>query len=332
MHDARYWSEAESGKVRCELCPHHCVLSDGQAGICMGRVNSQGRLYARNYGQIVSAAVDPVEKKPLYHFRPGSLILSVGPNGCNFRCPYCQNWEISQTESSTSFLSPEELVKTGRRGNSIGISYTYSEPLIWYEYVLDSSKLAREAGLVNVLVTNGYVEEAPLRELLRFVDALNVDVKSIDDAFYKRFCKASLAPVLRTCRIAKEHCHVEITNLVIPGENDGEEEIGKLVNWVASELGKETPLHFSRYFPQHKMATGSTPESTLQRALEIGKKELYYCYLGNVHSKNGSDTNCPSCGSTLVERLGYSVRVRNIKAGKCASCGREADFVLGPTE
>ncbi len=328
MTEAKYWSALDGGRVQCQLCPHHCKLDEGQIGICLGRVNRDGRLYSKNYGQVVSAAIDPIEKKPLYHFYPGSVILSVGPNGCNFRCPYCQNWEIAQTEVATSFISPEDLVKAARKDGSIGISYTYSEPLIWYEYVLDCSRLAREAGMVNVLVTNGFVEEKPLRELLEFVDAMNVDVKSIHEPFYKKLCKASLAPVLRTCELAKKHCHVEVTNLVIPGENDTDEGLGELVQWVAVLLGKETPIHFSRYFPHHKMAAPPTPESTLQKAFDIGSKSLYYCYLGNLYAKDGSDTHCPKCGNVLVQRAGYSIRVTGIEGRKCSRCGREADLVL----
>ena len=328
MVEAKYWTALEAGKVRCDLCPHHCVTTDGQAGICIGSVNKEGKLYSNNYGEVVSAAVDPIEKKPLYHFFPGSVILSVGPNGCNFRCPYCQNWEISQQQTHTSFLSPKELVKNAGKDGSIGISYTYAEPLIWYEYVLECSQLAREAGLVNVLVTNGFIEETPLKELLPFIDALNIDVKSIREDFYKKLCKASLAPVLRTCEMAKKVSHVEITNLLIPGENDDKEHVTELARWISSKLGKDTPLHFSRYFPHYKFAVNATPESTVFGAYEIGKKELLYCYIGNVYSKNGANTYCPKCGNTLVERAGYSIKIAGIKEKKCSRCGRKADFVL----
>jgi pyruvate formate lyase activating enzyme len=328
MVEAKYWSSLAEGKVLCELCPHHCSLAEGQAGICMGRLNKNGKLFTKNYGEVVSAAVDPIEKKPLYHFYPGSVIFSVGPNGCNLSCPFCQNWEIAQTEVSTSHISPAELVRAAGQNDSIGLSYTYAEPLIWYEYLLDCAELAKNAGLVNVLVTNGFVEEKPLRELLPFVDAFNIDLKSIRAPFYRKLCKAALEPVLRTCRIAKEYCHVEITNLIIPGENDTDEEIAELVRWVATNLGRETPLHFSRYFPHHKMTAPPTPETTLRRAYDKGMESLYYCYLGNVYAKNGSDTCCPKCGNTLVQRSGYSVRITGIEGRKCSRCGREADFVL----
>jgi len=219
-------------------------------------------------------------------------------------------------------------VKSADKDASIGIAYTYAEPLIWYEYVLECSRLAREAGLVNVLVTNGFIEETPLRELLPFVDALNVDVKSIREEFYKKLCKASLAPVLRTCEIAKKVSHIEITNLLIPGENDAKDDIGELVQWIASKLGKDTPLHFSRYFPHYRFSAGATPEATVFAAYEIGKKELFYCYTGNIFAKNGANTYCPQCGNTLVERAGYSVKILGIKERKCSRCGRKADFVL----
>ncbi|MCX5800647.1 MAG: AmmeMemoRadiSam system radical SAM enzyme [Candidatus Eisenbacteria bacterium] len=328
MVEAKHWTVLDAGKVRCDLCPHHCTLSGGQAGICMGRVNENGKLYSSNFGQVVSASLDPIEKKPLYHFFPGSLIFSVGPNGCNFRCPYCQNWEISQRETHTSFVPPHELVRNAGRDGSVGIAYTYAEPLIWYEYVLECSKLAREAGLVNVLVTNGFIEKAPLAELLPLIDALNIDVKSVREEFYKKLCKASLEPVLRTCETAKKVCHVEITNLLIPGENTGKEDVTELVRWIASKLGKDTPLHFSRYFPHYKFAAEATTESTLFTAYEIGKKELFYCYVGNVRSANGANTYCPKCGNMLVERAGYSIRIAGIEDRKCSRCGRNADFVL----
>jgi len=327
--EAKYYRKLEDNKVECQLCPHGCILTPGKAGICTVRVNREGTLIAESYGETISLTIDPIEKKPLYHFYPGKEILSVGPNGCNLRCPWCQNWTISQVESSTSYISPEQMVKFAREYNSIGVSYTYTEPLVWYEYLLDTAKLVKDAGMVNVLVTNGYINEAPLRQLLPFVDAMNVDVKSMDDGFYKKYCKAKLAPVLRTVEIAKgEGCHVEVTNLIITDLNDSEEQIQKLVDWVAG-IDDRMPVHFSRYFPQYKMNNPPTPQNTLEGAYELAKKKLKHVYLGNIHLPGRDDSYCPNCGNVLVARRGYTISLTGLKRGCCNECGSETDFVLG---
>lgn len=327
--EARYYRKLEDNKVECELCPHGCILTPGKRGICMVRVNREGTLVAEGYGETISLTIDPIEKKPLYHFHPGREILSVGPNGCNLRCPWCQNWTISQVESGTSYVSPEQMVRLAKEHDSIGVSYTYTEPLIWYEYLLDTGKLVKEAGMANVLVTNGYINEPPLCELLPLIDAMNVDVKSMEEEFYKKHCKASLAPVLRTVEIAKrEGCLVEITNLVIPGLNDSEEDIQRLIDWVAG-IDDRMPLHFSRYFPQYKMNNPPTPQKTLERAYELAKKKLKHVYLGNILIPGTDDSYCPDCGNVLVARMGYSTQTVGIKGGRCSKCKSEVDFVLG---
>jgi len=326
LKPALFW-EPRNGKVACLLCPQKCVLKEGAVGLCMGKEVANGALVATNYGKVVSLALDPIEKKPLYHFFPGRLILSVGPNGCNFRCPFCQNADISQSRVPTKYYSPEQLVELALKSDSLGIAYTYSEPLIWYEYLMDVAPLAKREGLANVLVTNGSIEEEPLRRLLPFIDSLNIDIKSMDEGFYRKLCKSYLGPTLRTARISAESCHVEITNLLIPGVNTEDSQILKLVEWVEENLGRKTPLHFSRYFPRHRMDLPPTPSEDLARAFELGKSRLDYVYLGNIVSEEASTTFCPSCGNALVKRSGYRVSMAGIENGKCRSCKAPADFV-----
>lgn len=326
--EALYWEKREDGKIQCLLCPVGCVIANGKTGVCLGRKNESGTLYATNYGRLVSVAIDPIEKKPLYHFHPGKQILSTGPNGCNMSCQNCQNWSISQEESPTQFAKPEDLVELAMREKSFGISYTYTEPLIWYEYVLDTAKIARENNLANVLVTNGYIHEAPLRELLPYVDAMNIDLKSMDDDFYRRVCKGKVAFVLKTIELSHQNkVHVEITNLLIPTLNDSEEQINRLVDFVAS-LSDRIPLHFSRYFPIYKMELPSTPLETLQKAFLLGKRKLKYVYVGNAQIPNTLNTYCPVCNGLLIKREGYHTSVAGIRDKKCMNCGTPTDVVV----
>ncbi len=325
---AAYARAGDDGRVSCELCPVGCVVAEGKKGVCNLRENKDGILYAVAYGEVASVNLDPIEKKPLYHFHPGDEVLSLGPNGCNLRCRGCQNYEISQDTVVTHYLSPRALVELARAQGSRGIAYTYTEPLVWFEYLRDACRAAREAGLYNVAVTNGFLEEAPARELAPLLDAANVDVKSMRGDFYRKYCGARLEPVLRTCEIFKQNLHVEITNLLVTGETDGEEDAAALVAWVKKRLGPETPLHFSRYFPHYKSDAPPTPTHHLLRAKEIGDRELYYVYLGNIAGVGGSDTFCPQCDNLLVERRGYRGKVVGVRERVCANCGRPADLVL----
>ncbi|MFH2054826.1 MAG: AmmeMemoRadiSam system radical SAM enzyme [bacterium] len=326
--EARHYQTLPNGKLECLLCPVGCKLKEGQSGICFGRTVRDGKLWADNYGQTVSLALDPIEKKPLYHFYPGSQILSVGPNGCNLRCDNCQNWQISQIEQPTRYIPPEELVSAAKRANSIGIAYTYSEPLIWWEYILDTAQLARQAGLKTVLVSNGYINEAPWRELVTLVDAMNIDIKSMQPEFYRKVCKSSLPEVLRTAEIAAEAgVALELTNLVITGLNDSEDDFDKLADWIAG-VDRKIPLHFSRYFPHHKMDHPATPTRTLKVAHLTAIEKLDYVYLGNVNLDGVCDTYCPGCGALLVRRSGYQTEVCGIASDKCAKCRRTVDMVL----
>lgn len=293
----------------------------------MGRKNERGTLYAANYGRLVSMAIDPIEKKPLYHFHPGTQILSTGPNGCNMSCQNCQNWTISQEESPTELVMPEDLVRIASKEKSVGIAYTYTEPLIWYEYVLDTAKIARQYNLANVLVTNGYIHKEPLKKLLPFIDAMNVDLKSMDDDFYRKICKAKLPPILRAIELAHQNkIHIEITNLLIPTMNDSEEQIQKLVDFVA-DLSDRIPVHFSRYFPAHQMDLPPTPMESLQKAFLLAKRKLKYVFVGNAYIPNTSNTYCAECNNLLIKRNGYHTAVVGIKDKKCGNCGSVVDVV-----
>ena len=320
VHEAQHYEALADGKVACHLCPQECRIAPGKTGFCGVRRNIDGVLYAATYGQVAAAQMDPIEKKPLYHFKPGSSILSIGANGCNLRCDWCQNWHLSEGRASAQALTPGQVVALAQQHDSAGIAYTYNEPLISYEFLLDCARLASDAGLANVLVTNGFINPEPLAELLPVVDAMNIDLKAIEDDVYKRHCKGRLDPVQHTIREANKACHVEVTNLVVTGVNDSRAQIAALVDFVAS-VDKTMPLHFSRYHPQFKFSAPSTPERTLRMAYEIANEKLDYVFLGNIALRGTSDTACPSCGHTLIERSGYQTVVSGIDDGACAVCG-----------
>jgi pyruvate formate lyase activating enzyme len=329
MVEAKHWHSVEdgSGKVACDLCPQACRITEGRHGLCLGRVNRGGTLYAMNYGECVSVAMDPIEKKPLYHVCPGRAVLSIAPNGCNLRCDFCQNYSISQARARTSRVEPADLVRLALESGSFGIAYTYTEPLVWFEYLLDAGGLAHESGLMNILVTNGVVNEEPLKELLPLIDAMNVDLKSMRPEFYRTYCHVDgLAAVKRTITLAARESFVEVTNLKIPGLNDSEDETRELVDFIAG-LSPSIPLHFSAYYPTYKMTIEPTPVPTLVRAAEIAREKLHYVYLGNVGGAGDPNTYCPEDGSLLVRRDGYRAEAVGVDGGKCATCGRRADFV-----
>jgi pyruvate formate lyase activating enzyme len=287
MKEALYYSitDKQNKIVKCHLCPHGCVVKPGKIGLCRARKNLDGKLYSLTYGEFSSIHMDPIEKKPLYHFHPGTKILSVGTIGCNFRCSFCQNWEISQSnygDIPLQRLSKEDALVLAKENGSIGIAYTYNEPLINYEWVYETSKYFRENDMKNVLVSNGYVMKEPLVELAKYLDAANIDIKAFNNDFYKDVCAGKLDIVLENVRILVERkVHVELTNLIIPGQNDSAKEISALVYWVES-LSPDIPLHFSRYFPQYMMETPMTPMDTIEEAYNIAKKKLKYVHMGNV--------------------------------------------------
>ncbi len=330
--EAKYWKTSDDGRLACELCPQACRIPEGGFGICQGRVNEGGRLYAANYGQCVSVAMDPIEKKPLYHYCPGMPVLSVACNGCNLRCDFCQNWQISQEPARTSALLPDDLVRLAVENGSFGIAYTYTEPMVWFEYLLDAGVRAHAAGLKNILVTNGVINEEPLRELLPIVDAMNVDLKSARDGFYEKNChvRGGLEAAKRTIEVASgweedgHHVHLEITNLLITGENDSEDDVRELAEFIAG-VDPAIPLHLSRYFPTYKMTNPPTSEGSLRRAYDIARERLHYVYVGNVGREFAADTVCPDCGHALIKRSGYATKVTGVSDGSCANCGRTTD-------
>lgn len=329
--EVMFYTKGPEEQVNCQVCPRLCNIPPGKRGFCRVRENMGGILYATNYAECSSYALDPIEKKPLYHFYPGKLIFSLGTVGCNLRCGFCQNWQIAQETPSTTRISPEQAVELAleqkKRGYPcVGLAYTYSEPFMWYEYVYDTAKLARDAGLKNVLVTNGYVNEQPLRELLPYIDAMNIDVKAFTDDFYRSTCAGRLDPVLRTVEVAHGHCHIEITTLLITGLNDNQEEISSLVDWLAG-VDPDMPLHFSRYFPNYKLDLPPTPEETLMRARDLARQKLHYVYIGNAPQLKSSSTTCPGCGTVLIDREGYRTQVGEISDGTCPGCGKRISLV-----
>ena len=283
MKEALFYEAKDNSGVQCHLCPHNCLIAEGKLGLCGVRENQKGKLYSLIYEEITSVALDPIEKKPLYQFHSGESIFSIGTKGCNLSCRFCQNWAISKDlNTPTEKLTSEFIIERAKQLNSFGIAYTYNEPFIWYEFILDTAKLAREQGLKNILVTNGYVNLEPLKNILPFIDAMNIDLKSIEDKFYVNVCGGKLTPVLDVIKESSNHCHIELTNLIIPTLNDSEENLIKLVDWVYGNLGDSVPLHFSRYFPCYKLDIPPTPIATLKKARDIAKKKLKFVFLGNV--------------------------------------------------
>jgi len=316
MIEAKYYKKLPLGKVQCLLCPHYCVIAQDDIGLCRGKKNIDGKLYATNYGKTVTLAIDPIEKKPLYHFMPGSKILSIASNSCNFTCSYCQNYHISQDDVATYDITPQSLLELCKKHNINSIAFTYTEPITWYEFILDTAKYFKENGLQTVMVTNGFINIEPLSELIKDIDAMNIDLKSMNDDFYKDICNGKLVPILDVIKFAYGKTHLEITNLLITGENDNEENISALIDFVAS-VSSKIPIHFSKYYPAYKMMNSPTPDSTLFSARDLAKGKLDYVYLGNIYAD--SNTYCPKCGEVVIQRN------REIKSfiidGKCPACG-----------
>jgi pyruvate formate lyase activating enzyme len=329
---ARFYRQLADDLVLCELCPQGCQIAPGRVGICGVRENRQGRLWSRNYGTYAAEAVDPVEKKPLYHFFPGCSIYSFGAGGCNLACRFCQNWELSQNALPARALSPAEMVARvlawqKHDPDCIGIAYTYSEPLVWFEHVYETAALAKERGLQNVLVSNGYINLQPWRELLPLLSAVNIDVKSFREDYYRRLCGGRLAPVLRAVEEAYQAgCHVEVTTLVVAGENDSPREAEQLASWLAG-LDAGIPLHVSRYFPKHKAISPPTALDVLRIWQVAAAKHLHYVYLGNVAVAGAADTICPQCGAVVIRRGLTGVCSEGWQDGHCRSCGRRIQIV-----
>ena len=318
----------ESGKISCVLCHHNCQISPGQSGICGVRQNRDGELFTLVYGDVIAAHMDPIEKKPLYHFFPGTATFSIATVGCNFRCAYCQNWQISQASRDKDFTkhgqkySPQDVVYSAKKHHCQSISYTYTEPTIFFEYALDTAKLAKKEGLANVFVTNGYMSKEALETIHPYLDACNVDLKAFQEDFYKEMCGAHLQPVLESIRLMKElDIWVEITTLIIPGRNDNEKELAQIAQFI-KEIDPNIPWHISRFHPDYKyMDTHATPVESLRLAYNVAKKEgLRFIYIGNVLGES-EGTACPNCQKMLIHRQGFYISGNEILGGKCAFCG-----------
>ena len=313
--------------VRCLLCPNACYLSPGDRGVCRSRVNIEGKLYSLSYGDPCSANVDPIEKKPLFHFYPGNSILSLAVAGCNFRCLNCQNWEISQRrpEDLQHYdLFPKDVIREAEKGGYRFIAYTYSEPTSFYEYMYDTAKLGRKNGMKNVLISNGYINRTPLTELTEYIDGANINLKSFKDSIYRELNGGTLAPILNTFRTLHERgVWFEMTTLVVPTYIDDPEMIKRMCEWILKDLGPDYPLHFIRFHPDYKLTRlPPTPVATLEAFREIAVKEgLHYVYVGNVPGNDGENTYCHNCKKLLIERNGFLLQQVNIEQGKCKFCG-----------
>jgi len=313
-------------KLECLLCPHLCRLNKGKAGICGVRQSNGEEIELLTYGIISGYALDPIEKKPLYHFYPGTNILSIGSYGCNMRCDFCQNYNISQmtTAGFSNRTEPEKIIMdAGSALNNIGIAFTYNEPVIWFEFIRDVAVKAKQSGLRTVMVSNGFVNKEPLAEIISFTDAFNIDLKAFNNDFYKKLTGSSIEPVKNTLKqISVSDRHLEITTLIIPGQNDNEKEMKYESEWIAGELGPKIPLHLSRYFPMYKREDPATSPDTLIKLAEIAAESLDYVYTGNIVSKKFQDTICHSCGTIVTSRSGYNIKLQNLdKEGRCKKCG-----------
>ena len=324
--EGRYYKRILNDKTVCGLCPNRCVLSPGDRAVCRGRINSGGKLYSLVYGNPCAANVDPIEKKSLFHFKPGTSAFSIATTGCNFRCLNCQNWEISQAkphEVRHTELFPPEVVQAAVRSGSSSVAYTYSEATVFFEYMIDTARLAREKGISNLWISNGYINKKPLLELCSVMDGANVNLKAFSDDIYRKLNGGRLEPVLNTFKTLHErNVHFEITNLVVPGYVDDEEMVKKMCGWILKNLGPDYPLHFSRFAPKYKLdRLPFTPVSTLTRFRKLAMKEgIHYVYLGNVPGHKGNHTYCHKCGKILIERKGYFINRDNLKDGRCGFC------------
>jgi pyruvate formate lyase activating enzyme len=331
--EAMAYTRLNNNQVKCKLCPRGCEIKSSKRGICRVRENRDGTLFTLIYGLATAESIDPVEKKPLFHFWPGSDTYSISTLSCTFFCPWCQNWEISQASPGEVYaqeLSPDEIIEKTLKSGSSSISYTYNEPLLWYEFIYDASKLAKENKIRNILVTNGYITEGALLPLIRYIDAANVDIKGFTEHFYRTYCKGDLESVLLATRLMKrEGVHVEVTNLIIPGINDSLDEIRQLSIWIRDNLGRDCPLHFSRFFPRYKVIDRApTPFETLLNAKKIAEEEgMQFVYIGNVLGE-GENTYCPNCRHLLIRRMGFDVlKVDLANKNTCPKCGFKINIV-----
>jgi pyruvate formate lyase activating enzyme len=333
--DTRYWHRLEDGRAQCDVCPRACKLRDGQRGLCFVRGAQEGRIKLFSYGRSSGLCIDPIEKKPLNHFLPGTTVLSLGTAGCNLACKFCQNWDISKSREMDTLAesaTPEELAEAAERLGCASVAFTYNDPVVFMEYAIDAADACRAHGIKSVAVTAGYMCAEPRAEFYRHIDAANVDLKAFTEQFYYKICGGALAPVLETLEYLKgTDVWFEITTLLIPGENDSDDELDRLTQWVAERLGCDVPLHFTAFHPDWKMRDRpNTPSATLTRARRIALANgLHYVYTGNVHDRVGGSTYCPQCGTRVIERDWYEVGGwRLTDTGACKSCGTQLPGVF----
>ncbi|MCT8977102.1 AmmeMemoRadiSam system radical SAM enzyme [Clostridium sp. CX1] len=326
MKEALFYTKDQYGKILCELCPQRCHIKEGGIGFCGARKVEEGTLYSLNYGNISSISLDPIEKKPLYHFKPGSFILSVGSFGCNFRCGFCQNHSISQVKPDTQYVEPDELITFAlKQKDNIGIAFTYNEPSIWYEYIYDICKRSANENLDMVLVSNGYISEKPLDSLLPYIKAANIDLKAFNNKFYRSICAGDMKPVLNNIERIHSKCHLELTTLLVEGYNDSEEEIRDLCKWI-SNLNPNIPLHLSRYFPSYKFDAPATSIEKITFCRDIAKEYLSFVYIGNVPGMD-RNTYCPKCSKLLVKRDNFASQVY-LEDNNCKNCGFNLNIII----
>jgi pyruvate formate lyase activating enzyme len=330
-----YFTSLNGGEIQCELCPRRCRVAEGKRGFCRVRENREGNYYSLVYGNPCVIHLDPIEKEPFFHVLPGTNSLTISTAGCNLQCKFCENWEISQAFPEEVYnyeISPEIVVKRAQQMRARSIAYTYAEPTIFYEYMLDIASLAKRAGLLNVMHSNGFINQAPLRALCTVLDAANIDLKGFTKTFYHELSNGELGPVLKTLKTLKrEKVHVEITNLMIPTKNDDISVVREMCLWLCKELGADTPVHFSRFYPLHKLKKlPATPIATLEKAREAALScGLEYVYIGRVPGHEGWNTFCPHCGKVVIQRTGYMIGEMHLKGGKCAFCGRPIAGIWG---
>lgn len=326
IRDARYWEALDNQRVRCELCPRRCIVASGQRGYCRVRENQDGQYKTLVYGRLTAMNNDPIEKKPLFHFLPGTTALSVSTSGCNVKCKFCQNWNLAQSnpeDLNFRYVAPEELVKTAERYSIPTIAYTYNEPTVFTEYVLDTASIGREHGIRNVNISNGFINQTPLRDLCGVLDAIKIDFKAFSENFYRDMVSGSMKPVLDTMvTIKSQGVWLEMVNLVIPTLNDSRSEIEKMCKWIIANLGADVPLHFTRFHPDYLLQNlPPTPVKTLDMAYQIAKDAgIHYVYVGNVPGHIHENTVCPDCGAELIVRKGYTILKNSIKDGRCPHC------------
>jgi pyruvate formate lyase activating enzyme len=329
LHEAMFYTKLDDEYIQCNLCPHNCTIPNNAVGVCRVRKNIKGKLYTLTYAKPCSLELSPIEKAPFFHYLPGHFRLALATAGCNIKCKHCQNWHISQRtpdEVTCYYIPPEDIIKLAKEKGVKIICFTFTEPIIFYEYMYDIAKLAKKNGLKTVVVSGGYVNEEPLKELLKVIDAIKIDLKSFDDKFYREQCFAELVPILKGLKVIKDSGKwLEIVNLIIPTLNDSPSQIKKMCEWIKTNLGEDVPLHFTRFFPAYKtLHLPPTPPKTLELAYNIAKKVgLKYVYIGNLPNNPKEDTYCPACGKLLIDRRGYEIIKNNIRNSRCGFCKAE---------